>query len=186
MQTEEKAHANKTATFCNFSVLRDLRNAHDMSIAELSEKSGISSSIISKLERNLCVPEMKSLYRIARTFGMTLTDLVALAENRMSHQVNAQKYKNGIFDFERVVYNNMRCMHAFAPAGAKLSAPELHRDDYELCWVLNGKLLFRLPDESHELTVGQSIQFDALLPHSYEALENTECIIVHLKKPKRF
>ena len=41
-------------------------------------------------------------------------------------------------------------------------------------------------DESHELTAGQSIQFDALLPHSYEALENTECIIVHLKKPKRF
>ncbi|MEI3005039.1 MAG: cupin domain-containing protein [Victivallales bacterium] len=70
--------------------------------------------------------------------------------------------------------------------GAKLSSPELHRDDYELCWVLKGRLRFSLPNESYELTRGMSIQFDALLPHTYEIPEETEIIIVHLRKGKRF
>ena len=31
-----------------------------------------------------------------------------------------------------------------------------------------------------------SIQFDALLHHTYEALEDVEIILVHLRKGKRF
>ena len=49
-----------------------------------------------------------------------------------------------------------------------------------------GRLRFSLPNESYELTRGMSIQFDALLPHTYETLEETEIIIVHLRKGKRF
>jgi quercetin dioxygenase-like cupin family protein len=77
-------------------------------------------------------------------------------------------------------------MHASAPKGARLSTPELHRDDYELCWVLKGKLRFSLPNESYELSGGESLQFDALLSHTYEVLEDCEIIITHLRKDKRF
>ena len=51
---------------------------------------------------------------------------------------------------------------------------------------MKGRLRFSLPNESYELTRGMSIQFDALLPHTYETLEETEIIIVHLRKGKRF
>ena len=161
---------------CDFGILRELRKRENMSIAELSEQSGVSASVISKLERNQNTAEMDTLYRIARVFGLTLSDLISLAENKTSHCVEAERYKSG----------DMRCMHASAKKGAKLSSPELHRDDYELCWVLKGRLRFSLPNESYELTRGMSIQFDALLPHTYETLEETEIIIVHLRKGKRF
>ena len=163
---------------CDFGILRELRKRENMSIAELSEQSGVSASVISKLERNQNTAEMDTLYRIARVFGLTLSDLISLAENKTSHCVEAEPYKSGDFDFDRVNYGNMRCMHASAKKGAKLSSPELHRDDYEL--------RFSLPNESYELTRGMSIQFDALLPHTYETLEETEIIIVHLRKGKRF
>jgi len=171
---------------CNFEILRDLRKHESMSIQQLSEKSGVSASVISKLERNQTSAETDTLYRIARVFGMTLSDLFLLAENRISHAVQAEKYESGGFTFSRVSYGNMRCMHAAARKGAALSTPELHRDDYELCWVLRGKVRITLPKESHELKSGMSLQFDALLEHTYEALENTEMILVHLRKPKRF
>jgi uncharacterized cupin superfamily protein len=77
-------------------------------------------------------------------------------------------------------------MHAAAVKGAKLSTPELHRDDYELCWVTRGAISFSLPDEKYVLKQGMSVQFDALLPHTYEVLEDAEIIIVHLRKEKRF
>ena len=171
---------------CNFSILRELRKQHGFSIAELSEKSGVSSSVISKLERNQTTAEMETLFRLARVFGLTLSDLISLAENRTSHLVAAESYSSGDFTFDRVDYGNMRAMHAKAPAGAKLSTPSLHRDDYELFWVLSGRIKFFLPREVYELKAGESIQFDALLPHTYETLEASEFIIAHLKKGKRF
>ena len=171
---------------CDFGILRELRKRENMSIADLAGRSGISASVISKLERNRTAAEMDTLYRIARVFGLTLSDLISLAENRTAHCVNAERYKSGDFVFERVSYANMRCMHAVAKKGAKVSRPELHRDDYELCWVLKGGLRFSLPNESYEVKQGMSIQFDALLEHTYEALEDSELIIVHLKKGKRF
>ena len=171
---------------CDFAILRDLRKQYNLSIAQLAEQSGVSCSVISKLERNQSHAEMETLFRLARVFGLTLSDLIALAENRTSHLVQAQQYHSGDFTFDRINYGNMRVMRAAAPAGAKLSKPSLHRDDYELFWVLSGKVRFELPKESYELSAGESIQFDALLPHTYEAVCDSEIIIVHLKKGKRF
>ena len=170
----------------DFRLVRDLRKQGKMSLEQLSQKSGVSISVISKLERNSGHAEMETLYRIARVFGLTLSDLIALAENRISHQVNEECYQSGSFHFRRVMYNNLRCMHAEAKAGARVSTPELHRDDYELCWVLRGKLKFTLPKETHILSAGMSIQFDALMHHSYEAIEDVEMILIHLRKGKRF
>ena len=176
----------ETAPLWDFRLVRDLRKREKMSLKQLSERSGVSVSVISKLERNAGTAEMDTLYRIARVFGLTLSDLIALAENRIARQVNEEKYRSGAFSFRRVAYNNLRCMFAKAPAGAKVSTPELHRDDYELCWVLRGKLKFALPKETHVLTAGMSIQFDALMHHSYEAVEDVEMLLLHLRKGKRF
>ena len=176
----------ETAPLWDFRLVRDLRKREKMSLEQLSERSGVSVSVISKLERNAGRAEMETLYRIARVFGLTLSDLIALAENRISHQVDEKRYQSGAFRFRRVTYNNLRCMYAEAEAGATVSTPQLHRDDYELCWVLRGKLKFTLPKETHILSAGMSIQFDALLHHSYEALENVEMLLIHLRKGKRF
>ena len=98
----------------------------------------------------------------------------------------SERYQTGDFTFDRISYGNMRSMHVIAPANAKLSRPEIHRDDYEMCWVLKGKIKFSLPNETYILSGGDSIQFDALLTHNYETLENSEILIVHIKKGKRF
>ena len=170
----------------DFSILRELRKREGLSIAEFSENSGVSASVISKLERNQSVAELETIFRLARVLGLTASDLIALAENRTAHLARSKKYKNEGFSFESVNYGNMRCIRGTAPAGSKISKPRMHRDDYELCWVLKGHLVFYLPNEKHELRAGESIQFDAMLAHTYEALEDCEIILVHMRKNKRF
>jgi transcriptional regulator with XRE-family HTH domain len=170
----------------DFSIIRDLRKNLNLSIQELSNLSSVSASVISKMERNQNSVEMETLYRIARVFGMTLTDLISLAENRVSHIVDEVSYTSGDFIFTKVSYGNLRCMRAVAQAGAQTSRPEIHRDDLELCWVLKGSLHFTLPNEQHTLCAGKSIQFDAQLPHTYKAIEDVELLIIHLRKGKRF
>ena len=73
-----------------------------------------------------------------------------------------------------------------APAGANVSRPEIHHDDTEVCWVTSGKLRLSLPHEQCVLTAGESIQFDAIQQHTYEALADSQFVILHLRKDKRY
>ncbi|MCP3967851.1 MAG: helix-turn-helix domain-containing protein [Lentisphaerae bacterium] len=170
----------------DFTILRELRKRDGMNIADLSEKSGVSASVISKLERNQTVCELETVFRLAKVFGLTASDLIALCEDRTAQTAASKPYTSGDFRFERVVYGNLRAMYGRAKAGAKVHKPELHRNDYEMCWVLKRRLQFYLPKEKYELKAGESIQFDALLEHSYEALEDCEIVLLHLRKDKRF
>jgi transcriptional regulator with XRE-family HTH domain len=170
----------------DFKILRELRKRAGLNIADVSERSGVSAAVISKLERNQCLAGLDTIYKLSRVFECSPADLVALAEQRTANRASSKPHESDGFMFDEVVYGNIRCLHGKAPAGAKVSRPHLHRDDYELCWVLNGRLMFFLPNEKHELTPGDSIQFDALLEHTYEALEDTEMLILHIRKEKRF
>lgn len=170
----------------DFSVLRELRKGKQLSIAEVSGQSGVSPAVISKLERNQTVAELETLFKLSRVFAMSATDLLGLAESRTAHKTAATIHKSGGFHFHTIQYGNVRALRGTAKAGAEVSRPEVHRDDYEICWVISGKVLFRLPSEIHPLGPGDAIQFDAILDHTYEALEDCELIIIHLRKDKRF
>ena len=170
----------------DFSVLRELRKHAALTIEDVSACSGISAAVISKLERNQSIAELDTMFRLARVFGMNAADLITLAESRTAHIKTGSCHEGGGFSFEEVDYSNVRLLRGRAKAGGTVSRPEIHRDDFEVCWVVNGHLRITLPSEQHDLPSGQAIQFDAILPHSYEAVTDVEVIILHLAKPKRF
>jgi len=170
----------------DFTILRDLRKRAGMSIGALSAESGVSAAVISKLERNVTKAELETLYRLARVFGITAAELLNLAEARMAHPLKATMHRNEDFLFREINYKNIRCLHGKAEKGARVTHPSVHRDDYELCWVLDGSLRLTLPSEKYELSAGQSLQFDALLEHTYEALTDCELLILHIRKENRF
>jgi len=174
------------ADMYDFSVLRQLRKSRAFTIADVAESSGISPAVISKLERNQSQAELETLFKLARVFGLSATDLLALAERRTAHATSAFKYTSGGFNFESVQYGNIKCFHGFAGRGNVISHPEMHRDNYELCWVIKGKIRISLPNEKHVLNAGDALQFDAILEHRYEALANLEVVILHIQKGKRF
>ena len=170
----------------DFSVLREIRKSEGYTISDVSQRSGVSVAVISKLERNQTQAELETLYKLARVFGMSATDLISLAESRLSHRKQSESYQSGGYHFQKIEYANLRCFLGQASKGTKLSKPEIHRDDYEFCWVLEGSIHINLPHESVNLKAGQSVQFDAIQKHTYEALEDTKILIIHLRKQNRF
>ena len=61
----------------DFSCFRALRKREGLTIGEVSQRSGISSAVISKLERNQTVAGLETLFRLARVFGVRAADLLA-------------------------------------------------------------------------------------------------------------
>jgi transcriptional regulator with XRE-family HTH domain len=170
----------------DFSVIRRLREQHEMTLSDLSDASKVSMGVISKLERNQTSAELDTLFRLARVFGLSATDLLALTESSLAHRVKETSYRSGQFTFRQVRFANVVGLLGEAPAGASVKRPEIHHDDTEVCWIIAGRLRLTLPHETFELNEGQSIQFDAILEHSYQALADCRLIILHLRKDKRY
>lgn len=170
----------------DFSIVRTLRKKSGLTLEEVSRQSGISAASLSKLERNQHMVEIETLYRLARVFGLSASDLLNLAESCSAHTKSSDSYSSGPFDFEKVHFKGIDCFYAKATTGSSLTKPEAHGDEYEICWVHNGKILIILPKEQHTLQSGQAMKFDAVLEHSYEILEDSELTIIHLEKTHRF
>jgi transcriptional regulator with XRE-family HTH domain len=170
----------------DFSILRELRKRSGWTIADLSQHTGLSSAVISKLERNQTAAELATLFSISRAFGMNTTDLLTLAEARMAHKTAETTYRTGAFQFRRIQYGNVSALLGEASAGSNVSKPEIHEDDLELCWVLRGQVKVTLPHEHYIVKTGDCVQFDAVLEHTYEVIEDCQILILHLRKGKRF
>lgn len=178
--------ATGIAGMFDFSILREIRKREGLTLDEVASRSGLSIAVISRLERNQTSAELETLYKLGRVFGMSATDLLGLAESRMAHLKKAETYQRDGFVFRVIRYANHACFVGEAKAGSRLKNPEIHQDDHETCWVLEGSVRVQLPHQDVLLRAGESLQFDAIQEHSYEALEECRLIIVHLRKSKRY
>ncbi len=170
----------------DFSVVRDLRKRAGLTLVEVAERSGVSPAVLSKLERNQSLCEIETLYRLARAFSLSASDLLSLAESTAASLVTAERYRSGPFDFTKIGFDGIDCFYTTASAGGSLTRPEAHGDDYEICWVQSGLVRIRLMREQHTLGPGEALKFDAVLEHTYEVLKDAEVFIVHIRKTHRF
>lgn len=170
----------------NFEILRELRKREGLTIEEVSRRSSVSPAVISKIERNQTRAELDTLFRLSRVFNLTAADLVALAESRTSQKTLETDYVVGGFEFRRIEFRNSRCMIGRAKAGSTVSRPDIHSEDYEIAWVLDGEVVVDVAGERHELSAGEALQFDAVLTHRYTASTNCRIIVQHIAKDKRF
>lgn len=60
--------------------INDKRNSLDMSIDELSNKSGVDVQEIRKLEKGFCIPNVTQLERIMPVLGFQISDIVKPCE----------------------------------------------------------------------------------------------------------
>jgi mannose-6-phosphate isomerase-like protein (cupin superfamily) len=169
----------------DFAILRTLRKAQGYTIADVSENSGISIAVISRIERNQAMPELETLARLAKVFGMSATDLLGLAEKRSAQISTAQHYHSGGFQFQNVNFMNLQVFLGSAIAGAKVSRPEVHHNDHEICWVVSGSIELTVGPDKYTLKENEAIQFDAMLKHEYRCLQDCKLLLLHLHKGKR-
>ncbi len=170
----------------DFSILRELRKREGLTLEEVGARSGLSIAVISRLERNQTSAELETLYKLGRVFGMSASDLLGLAESRLAHRKGEERYRSDGFQFRTIRYANLACFFGEAKAGARIRKPEIHHDDHETCWVISGRVRVTLPHETVELAAGDSLQFDAIQEHTYEALVDSQLILVHVKKGMRY
>ena len=168
----------------DFSIIRHIRKKMGLTIYGLSEKCNVSYVALSKLERNLGNPELKTLDKIARALDLPTHNLLALAEHDRPQIVKAESLveEHG-FSLDQVKYDRLQIAYVTGTAGTAGATEHQHQDDYEICFVLSGKVRLHVRNSVYDIEAGHAVRFDCIFEHRYEVLEDV--VFIHVLVAKR-
>jgi transcriptional regulator with XRE-family HTH domain len=165
--------------------IRHFRKKNDFSLEMLAEASGVSRSMISKIERCEAVPSTAVLSKLAEALGVTFSQLMAPAIEREVLHIPAERQP--ILRDEESGFLR-RCISPVLPGrgidwvlntlppGAETGNFVAHRRGVEeYIYVLRGKMRVKIGDQRVTLNQGDSLYFQADADHSFLNLGKTQC-----------
>jgi transcriptional regulator with XRE-family HTH domain len=161
--------------------VKALREAEGLSLRDLAERSGVSAPMLSQVERGETSPTLTVASRIAAGLELRLSQLLRLDEQGAVTVVRAADRSGG---------GNARRGHRFEiltspqpgqraelsrhtlTAGGSTGAPDdppIHEPgSRETALVQEGRVVLVCDGRRHELAEGDTVTFDADLPHHFE------------------
>ena len=159
--------------------VKSLREAMDLSLRDLAERSGVSAPMLSQVERGDTSPTLAVAQKIAAGLDLTLSQLLRLDEDRHVVVVRAGDRRTRKRRGHRVEeltppLPGQRAdvsVHTLAPGAATGGPgdPPMHEPgSRETAVVIEGAVELFIDGQRHELGGGDSVTFDADLPHHFE------------------
>lgn len=158
---------------------RALREAMGFSLRDLAERCGVSAPMLSQVERGETSPTLAVAAKIAAGLELTLSQLLRLDEGEhvsVSRAGRRRRYERGGHRFEELTPPlpgqradvSLHTLEAGATTGGPGDPPIHEPGSRETAVVLTGVLALVVDGTRHELHAGDSVTFDADLPHHFE------------------
>lgn len=162
--------------------LRALRQARELTLTEVADTTGLSISILSRVETGHRQPTLDVLIPLARTYQVALDRLVA-APATGDPRVHLEPYRHArggvVVPLTRYPAPVQVFKHVVGPRTPNLVSHEGHAWLY----VLAGTLRLIVGDDELELHPGETAEFDAAVPHWFGPADDTPAEILHLYGP---
>ena len=164
--------------------IKDLRQKDNISLQELSAKSGYSTAVLSQIENHLVSPSLGVLVHLAQAmevsigafFGREETEPFTLIRKGEEHTVSRFASKEGVrygYTYESLgAGKKNRRMEPFVitlePATIKNDKCYGHEGE-EFIYVLEGSVDVTLGEHTDILEEGDCIYYDSVIPHKVQS-----------------
>jgi transcriptional regulator with XRE-family HTH domain len=161
--------------------IRALREAMDLSLRDLAERSGVSAPMLSQVERGGTSPTLQVATRIASGLDLRLSQLLRLDEDGAVTVVRRSERRKGparagghSYEILTPPMPGQRAelsRHTLAPGAATGGPgdPPMHEPgSRETALVESGTVALVCDGQRHELDAGDCVTFDADLTHHFE------------------
>jgi len=167
--------------------VKALREGLDLSLRDLAERSGVSAPMLSQVERGETSPTLALASRIAAGLELTLSQLLRLDEgNGVTVVHRGERLRSGpgrrghAYEVLTPPLPGQRAevsLHTLAP-GAATGGPDdppMHEPgSRETAVLIGGAVSLVCEGVAHELGEGDTVTFDADLPHHFENTGSAE------------
>ncbi|MEW6133792.1 MAG: XRE family transcriptional regulator [Pseudomonadota bacterium] len=165
------------------NTIRELRQRHGLTIAEVADRAGISRGMLSKIENAQTATSLDTLHRLAQALGVSLS---ALFRNYDVPEGSAQLVKKG--EGMEVVRRGTRRGHTyhllaheqgptklFEPFLITIDSPDatfpvFEHPGTEFLYMLEGRMEYRHGQHTYLMTPGDALTFRGEVPHGPEKL----------------
>jgi transcriptional regulator with XRE-family HTH domain len=173
--------------------IRGERTARRWSLDDLAERSQVSKAMLSKIERGEASATAALLGRIAAAFGLTLSAMLAPADEPRHGPVRAADqpiWRDPATGYIRRQVSAsprlpLELTEVDLPPGASVSFPAAsYRGMAHVIWVLAGRLTFVEGSVTHDLAAGDSLEFGPPADCTYRNDGNAACryLVVLLRR----
>ncbi|MBO9711617.1 XRE family transcriptional regulator [Sphingomonas sp.] len=172
------------------ALLRNLRNRERWTLKEMSAKSGIPVSTLSKIEHDRLTLSYDKLQQLAQRLGMRMSELFAEPDSSAPQPVTARRSLGSEEQAVRVETPNYDYYYLCTELRRKRMIPVLtkirakspeafgdlvHHTGEEFIYVLRGRIVVHLEFyDPVTLEPGQSIYIDSSMGHAYVAAEGCD------------
>ena len=173
------------------SRVRALREAMDLSLRDLAERSGVSAPMLSQVERGETSPTLQVATRIAHGLELRLSQLLRLDEDSAVTVVRRGERRKGPGGARGHSYEiltpplpgqraelSRHMLAAGAVTGGPGDPPMHEPGSRESALVEQGTVALFCDGERHELAAGDCVTFDADLPHHFENPGSDEAVLL--------
>lgn len=183
------------------TTIRKLRLEHNLTIAEVSHRAGISRGMLSKIENSLAATSLETLEQLANALGVTLSKLfqnynlprgaAQFVKKDQGMEVVRRGTSSG-HTYQLLAYDQGP-HKTFEPFLITLEDsgeefPAFEHPGTEFIHMLEGTLEYRVGEETFLLNRGDSLTFQGDVPHRPENLINTPIkflAIIHYDAPNQ-
>lgn len=147
------------------------------SLAQLAQRSGLSTGAVHKIEKSGMTPTIASLMKVAAALGKSVGHFVEETDTAPTVSLIRREERASLYTSKQgLVLENISGRYGpFLLAGAEAhvepradSGPEpMRHPGEELVVLMDGAMRFTIDGEGHDLLRGDSIHFRAVRPHSW-------------------
>ncbi len=179
--------------------LKRERRLRGLRLQDVADATGLSKSLISKIENNKASPSLSTLHRVAKALNTSVSALFAMDEtlDKVVHRpherpiagkVQTMVEWDGIEAEIMVPYENGRLLEGFVfvmePGGH--SGGLLQHDGEECGYVLEGELELTVDGTTYLLNPGDSFFFNSDKPHAYRNPGKVTTRVIWINTPPTF
>lgn len=173
--------------------IRRIRAEKNMSLRELADKTDLTPSFLSQVERDLAEPSITSLRKIADALGVPI--FYFLLDNEKPSPVvrknerKTLKMPQSHLMYELLVPNLDRSMEVWMgrlePGAVSCETPLSHQGE-ECLFVLQGLMEVQLGEEIYVLEEGDTIYYFGAVPHQLKNIGEGELVFISAITPPLF
>ncbi len=176
------------------SIIRKVRESHKMRLADLAQKTRLSISFLSQVERGLINPSINSLRKIALALNTPLSSFFEEPKSIEGPVVRKKDRKILVQKDSRLTYQLLSSDHdhrieflltQLEVGASSANSPMAHKGD-EAALVLQGGCTFDLGSNRYDLREGDSIYIAENTPHRFTNSSNVPLIIISAISPPDF
>ena len=158
------------------SCLRRLREKRGFSLRVLSEKSGLAINTLSLIENGKSSPSVSTLQQLAGALEVPITSLFEnhFEESRVAFVKKERRpranFEQGILE-DLGAGSSIQAVEPFVVTQAPATTSGVEKivhTGYEFVYCLEGRVAYSVDDQTYILEPGDSILFEAYLPHHWQ------------------